>query len=160
LQKNSRAKKLILWCLVIGVVLLVSKYIGEEPESTDPLSDEDSAKVLENRNWMDLWPEKIDEKLHVFRFTPKMGGGIYQDRTIYRGDFELFTYKIGDGKLDIFWPHSHTRQTLKYTVTRVDGPKPFDLKLELRGFTDGPSVYYGRSAETASDWSWYIEGLY
>jgi hypothetical protein len=114
------------------------------------LPDSDAAALLENRNWMDLWPASDTEQLHVYRFTPTMGGGVFQDRTLFAGHFELFTYRIGEGELHIEWPHTKQRETLTFTIDEVKGPEPFDLKLTLPDNLRGPSVYYGRRAETSA----------
>ncbi len=121
------------------------------------LSSKDAAKALENRNWMDQWPTDDREGLHVYRFTPSMGGGVYQDRTLFAGQFELFNYdvggdvggELGEGRLSIRWPHTKETENLSFTIHKVKGPKPFDLKLTLEGNLRGPSVFFGRSVEGA-----------
>src|SRR6201999_3428880 len=45
-------------------------------------------KLLIDRNWIDVMPKTERDKLHVYRFVPTMGGGVYQDRTIFKGTFE------------------------------------------------------------------------
>ena len=38
-------------------------------------------------------PETERDQLHVYRFVPSMGGGVFQDRTIFKGTFELFKFE-------------------------------------------------------------------
>jgi len=85
-----------------------------------------------------------------------MGGGVYQDRTLFIGRFELFTYELGDDTVTIHWPDRRTRERVHYRIERVDGPEPFDLRLTLEGTVMGPRVFYGRSAETASSSAWNL----
>ena len=115
------------------------------------LPPDEAAAVLIDRNWLDVWPTSESEHLHVYRFTPSMGGGVFQDRTLFRGEFELFTYQLDGEHLTIQWPHSKTEDRMVFRVDRVRGPEPFDLKLELSSPSHGPRTYYGRSKETAAD---------
>lgn len=131
----------------LGCALLLA---CQSDSSSKRLSTQDAAKALENRNWMDLWPTGDREGLHVYRLTPSMGGGVYQDRTLYAGDFELFTYEIGNGVLEIDWPHTKQRESIPFRIERVDGPEPFDLKLTFENNLRGPPVFYGRSSETSA----------
>ena len=130
------------------LVLLALVFGCSSSNSATTLSASDAAGLLENRNWMDLWPESDRQHLHVYRFTPQMGGGVFQDRTLFAGHFELFIYRVGEGELHIEWPHTKERETLKFTIESVDGPEPFDLKLNLPENLRGPAVYYGRRSET------------
>lgn len=99
---------------------------------------------------MDLWPTSDREPLHVYRFTPAMGGGVYQDRTLFAGHFELFNYEIGEGVINIRWPHTKEKEAASFRIERVKGPEPFDLRLTFEGNLRGPSVFYGRSSETSA----------
>ena len=121
--------------------------------SSDPkaLPADEAAELLENRNWIDHWPQSAEEQLWVYRFTPQMGGGVFQDRTLFAGQFELFTYDVGEGQIRIRWPHTNTRETVKFQIREVEGPRPFDLRLELDGSSRGPRVFFGRSSETHAD---------
>lgn len=141
---NRTAKHL----LFAAAILVAAGCSGDRANRTLPA--EQAAELLENRNWLDAWPESDREQLHVYRFTPAMGGGVYQDRTLFAGDFELFNYEIGDGELRIRWPHTRESETVRFTIEEVSGPKPFDLKLTFEGNLRGPSVYYGRRAETGA----------
>ena len=118
---------------------------------------DEAAELLINRNWLDVWPKKESDKLHVYRFVPSMGGGVFQDRTLFAGHFELFRYTIDGEHLTIEWPHSKEEDRMVFRVTRVDGPPPFDLRLELSGTSRGPRTYYGRSEETHGEFG--LSGL-
>ena len=134
---------------LFAVLMIAGLGCSSAPDSKK-LSATEAAELLENRNWMDLWPESDRQHLHVYRFTPQMGGGVFQDRTLFAGHFELFTYRVGEGQLHIEWPHTKERETIPFTIETVSGPEPFDLKLRLPENLRGPSVYYGRRSETGA----------
>src|SRR5579871_4702985 len=90
------------------------------------LPPDEARALLINRNWLDRLPESARDRLHVFRFVPSMGGGVFQDRTLYKGEFELFTFEAGGERRG-----------------------PLDLRLILDGSPRGPSVYYGMRRESA-----------
>jgi hypothetical protein len=109
---------------------------------------EEARELLENRNWLDRWPTTKDDRLRVYRFTPAMGGGVFQDRTLFRGTFELFNYEAHADRIQFRLPDADEVITARYRIERVHTPEPFDLKLTLDPSPRGPAVYYGRSAET------------
>ena len=133
------------------VLLALAACSRDRAPAARHLPPDEAAAVLIDRNWLDLWPTSETERLHVYRFTPSMGGGVFQDRTLFEGHFELFTYQIEGEHLTIQWPHSKTQDRMVFRVDRVRGPAPFDLKLELSSPSHGPRTYYGRSKETAAD---------
>jgi hypothetical protein len=138
----------LLASLVVAALAACSR---DRAPAAGQLPPDEAAAVLIDRNWLDLWPTDDRQRLHVYRFTPSMGGGVFQDRTLFAGEFELFTYRIDGEHLTIVWPHTRTEDRMVFRVKRVKGPAPFDLELELSGGSHGPRVYYGRSSETAAE---------
>jgi hypothetical protein len=134
-----------------SIVLVCALAAGCGDRQRQVLPADEAAKLLENRNWIDHWPQSESERLFVYRFTPQMGGGVFQDRTLFKGEFELFVYEIAADQLRIRWPHTKSRDDVTFHIERVDGPHPFDLRLELDGSSRGPAVYYGRTQETHAD---------
>ncbi|MGH7336859.1 MAG: hypothetical protein ACREI7_04720, partial [Myxococcota bacterium] len=110
----------------------------------------EAARLLVDRNWLDVWPDDKDDRLHVYRFTPSMGGGVYQDRTVFQGEFELFRFAIREDQLELDFPHTSEHLHTRFKIERVDGPEPFDLRLTLDRSLRGPRVYHGRSVEGAT----------
>ena len=108
-------------------------------------------KLLLDRNWIDRMPATERDKLHVYRFVPSMGGGVFQDRTLYKGTFELFHFDSSGDELHFVLPETHQDVVSKFRIDSVDGPVPFDLKLIIEADPRGPSVYYGMRAETDRD---------
>ena len=135
------------------LLVLLASCRGDAPAKykATSVSEQAAADLLINRNWMDLWPESASEKLHVFRFVPDMGGGVYQDRTLFKGSFELFSFSVADGKIQFHLHHKQQKVSSGFRIERVSGPEPFDLKLSIDSSPRGPSVYYSRSSETSTD---------
>ena len=115
------------------------------------LAASDARDVLINRNWLDRMPESTKDRLHVYRFVPNMGGGVYQDRTLFKGTFELFLFKAEGDQLVFNLPETHEKVTSPYKIERVSGPAPFDLKLTITNDPRGPHEYYGMRSETDTD---------
>jgi hypothetical protein len=140
--------------LVTSVVwaLAVAACSSNSSPSPEKLSASDARDVLINRNWIDRMPETPSDRLHVYRFVPSMGGGVFQDRTLYKGTFELFMFKVERGDHIVFdLPETHEKVTSQFKVERVAGPPPFDLKLTIWSDPRGPHVYFGMQSETDSD---------
>lgn len=144
-------RSIILTTLAVTAVAVAIAAIaagcGREP-TTATLPPDEAAKLLIDRNWLDRWPTGERDRLHVYRFVPSMGGGVFQDRTLFAGKFELFTYQVHGDHLTIQWPHSKEEDRMVFRIDRVSGPDPFDLRLELTTPSRGPRTYHGRSAET------------
>lgn len=131
-------------CIVFAAVAACSS--AEPPSRAVPASEAKS--LLIDRNWIDRMPETEKDKLFVYRFVPSMGGGVFQDRTIFKGTFELFMYEATDGEIRFVLPETKEKVTSKFVIENVDGPKPFDLKLTIPDDPRGPKVYYGMRSET------------
>jgi hypothetical protein len=80
-----------------------------------------------------------------------MGGGVFQDRTLYAGQFELFTFRLDHDQIDFNLPHKRQRVLSKFEIRRVEGKEPFDLELTLTADPRGPHRYYGFSNESAAE---------
>jgi len=120
-------------------------------KQSNSISDEEARKLLIDRNWLDRMPETMHDRLHVYRFVPSMGGGVFQDRTLYKGTFELFMFETHGDEIRFNLPQTDEKVISKFHIEAVDGPKPFDLKLTVHNDPRGPSVYYGMRSETDRD---------
>ena len=106
--------------------------------------------MLINRNWIDRLPERVDDKLKVYRFVPTMGGGVFQDRTIFFGTFELFTFEATGEEIRFNLLHTGDKRTSPYTIEELatPGPDGVDLRLTIRQDPRGPKSYYGWRKES------------
>ena len=120
--------------------------------SSSPTISRDQAKqLLIDRNWIDRMPQTERDHLHVYRFVPSMGGGVFQDRTLYKGNFELFTFAVDGDHISFNMPETRERVRSQFQIDKVSGPKPFDLKLTIWSDPRGPHEYYGIRSETDRD---------
>ena len=132
---------------LLGLALAASTLVacGGDPPARAGLSPADAERVLIDRNWMDRWPEHKDDRLQLYRFTPSMGGGVFQDRTVFKGNFELFQYQEGDQTIEFHFPETDETVRSSYLIERVRGHEPFDLKLLIAHDPRGKGVYWSRT---------------
>jgi hypothetical protein len=132
------------------VLLLVAvAACSSAPSSKSRIVDDTEArKLLLDRNWIERMPESERDKFHVYRFVPSMGGGVFQDRTIFKGTFELFKFETAADEIRFDLLETHDKVVSKFRIEEVAGPKPFDLKLTIEADPRGPQVYYGMRSET------------
>ncbi|MBA3396566.1 MAG: hypothetical protein H0T89_28300 [Deltaproteobacteria bacterium] len=112
---------------------------------------DEARTLLLDRNWLDKMPENDRDRLHVYRFVPSMGGGVFQDRTLFKGTFELFMFETTEGQIRFVLPETKEKVTSEFRIENVDGPEPFDLKLTITDDPRGPKVYFGIRSETDKD---------
>ncbi len=131
-----------------ALLLAISLAACSSGSSSNPLPADEAKQLLIDRNWLDRMPETDRDRLHVYRFVPTMGGGVYQDRTLYKGTFELFKFKATGDEIHFDLPETKTKVASAYKIEEVTGPKPFDLRLTIFESPRGPKTYYGIKAET------------
>jgi hypothetical protein len=115
------------------------------------VSDDEARTLLIDRNWLDRMPETERDRLFVYRFVPSMGGGVFQDRTLFKGTFELFSFTVDGDRIRFVLHETKQDVTSAFRIERVDGPAPFDLKLTIADDPRGPRVYFGMRSETERD---------
>jgi hypothetical protein len=113
--------------------------------ATHAVPPEQAKKLLLDRNWLDRVPQKIDDKLHVYRFVPSMGGGVFQDRTIFFGTFELFTFEADGARIRFNLLHTGDKRVSTYTIEELatPGPDGVDLQLTIADDPRGTRRYFG-----------------
>lgn len=138
---------------MLRVVLVM--VVGACSSGTAPkaLPAEEAKPLLIDRNWLDRMPETERDRLHVYRFVPSMGGGVFQDRTLFKGTFELFSFEATGDQIRFVLHETKDTVTSTYTIEPVDGPAPFDLKLTIPDDPRGPKTYFGMRSETDRDGS-------
>jgi hypothetical protein len=136
----------------IAALLLVVAACSSNKASNE-VDDAEARLLLLNRNWIERMPQTERERFHVYRFVPTMGGGVFQDRTIFKGTFELFQFETAADEIRFNLLETHDKVVSKFRIENVKGPAPFDLKLTIDADPRGPRVYYGSRAETDTDGS-------
>ena len=138
--------------LGLAVLAAVISPLGAcSSQKSTQVSADDARDLLIDRNWLDRMPETDRDHLFVYRFVPNMGGGVFQDRTLYKGTFELFSFSVKDNAITFKLHETKTEITSAYTIETVEGPAPFDLKLTITDDPRGPKVYFGMKSETDRD---------
>ena len=134
--------------LVAALALTAAACSGGTTVSSLP--PDQARQLLINRNWIDRLPQKVDDKLHVYRFVPSMGGGVFQDRTIFFGTFELFAFEQDGQRIRFNLLHTGEKKISRFTIEPLErpGPEGVDLKLTISDDPRGGKVYYGWRKET------------
>ena len=133
------------------VALVAALAACSSTKKTDVVSQDEAKNLLIDRNWMDVYPKTERDHLFVYRFVPSMGGGVFQDRTLFKGTFELFSFSATGERITFDLHETKDKVTSLYIIERVDGPAPFDLKLTIPDDPRGPKVYFGMRSETDRD---------
>jgi hypothetical protein len=139
----------LLFALAVSSVGVAACSSSSTPSTT--LDKDDAKATLIDRNWLDVMPQNKDERLHVYRFVPSMGGGVYQDRTLFKGTFELFSFSVKDDFIHFNLHQTDDKVASRFKIEKVSGPEPFDLKLTISDDPRGPHVYYGMRSERDLD---------
>ena len=132
---------------VLLIAVLAACSSSGSHKSKD-IPDGEARRLLLDRNWIDRMPETERDRFHVYRFVPSMGGGVFQDRTIFKGTFELFQFETAADEIRFNLLETHDKVVSKFRIEEVDGPEPFDLKLTISDDPRGPKIYYGMRSET------------
>ena len=123
------------------LVFVAACSSGSSAKQSRIVDDGEARKLLLDRNWLTEMPETERDHFHVYRFVPSMGGGVFQDRTAFRGQFELFAFHTKDDLLELHLPHTGDNALLHYKIERVKHGV-FDLRLTIEHNPRGPDVYY------------------
>jgi hypothetical protein len=129
-------------------ILLAASLAACSSAKSPAVSGNEAKRLLIDRNWIDRMPETKHDQLHVYRFVPTMGGGVFQDRTLFKGTFELFQFEATGDQIRFVMPETDQKVTSSYRIDEVAGPEPFDLRLTVGDDPRGPHIYYGIRAET------------
>src|SRR2546423_12782576 len=100
---------------IVSLALVGALAACSSHSSSTAVSTEEAQKLLIDRNWLDRMPETERDHLFVYRFVPKMGGGVFQDRTLYKGTFELFRFEATGGEIRFDLPETKEKVTRRYT---------------------------------------------
>ena len=131
-------------------LLLIAMLVAACSHKPKSIDADEAKQLLIDRNWIDRMPRTDRDKLHVYRFVPNMGGGVFQDRTLYKGTFELFKFSVDGDHILFDLPETGEHVRSQFHIENVDGPEPFDLKLTVWSDPRGPTIYYGMRSETAA----------
>jgi hypothetical protein len=141
--------RIALVAVAVALATAACSSSASSPPGATRVAPAEAAQLLIDRNWIDRLPETHSDRLHVYRFVPSMGGGVYQDRTLFKGSFELFTFEATADEIRIKTPEDGGAHRTRFHIDRItDGPEGTDLRLTLDDPPRGPRVYLGWSRET------------
>lgn len=140
LSAPSPCRSIVL-SLSLGLLAL-SGSAGCSGKKLAAVPADEAQRLLLDRNWLDRVPETARDRLHVFRFVPSMGGGVYQDRTLFAGTFELFSFEHDAQRIRFHLHHTGEEASARYTIERLPGDSPLDLHLHIEDSPRGPHDYY------------------
>ncbi len=147
--------------LCLSTVVLL--FACSRPAGVRSMAPDEAYTLLVNRNWLDRMPETRSERFHVLRFIPQMNhSGVYQERTLYQGQFELFAFEHTGEQIRFMLPHTGERRATQYRIDQLQPGEhgPFDLRLQLDRSPRGPATYYGfRRESQATDLDQSLQAL-
>ena len=119
---------------------------GEAPVVTD------DSKLALDRVWIDHIPRTERDTIQVFAAVSQENFGVFQQTSVWKGNFELFQFKFADGKLKATFPQDGDREDLKVKA-RTCSEGQMDYCLEIEGSKRGVKKYYSRKG-------WEIDGVH
>jgi len=122
-----------------------------------PLPPDEAADLLHERIWLDKQPRTGGDRFHLMVFDAGEFG-VYQDRTIWKGNFEMFMYKAKDRAIEMRLPGSRKTVKTTFRVERVRHGEA-DVKLTLDTPFAGPKSYYGYDFD-GGDADAYVEAKF
>lgn len=104
-------------------------------------------RALVEHVWIDHVPSGPKDTFHVLVFDAEARAGVYQKARFYKGEYELYTFKVDGKRLAMVFPDDGERATTTFKIQRLDDEPPFDAKLVLDDSPRGPDEYLGLSIE-------------
>ncbi len=120
-----------------------------------PLPPDEATTLLAQRIWLDQEPRGPSDKFNVLVFDGQRSG-VVQERTIWKGSFEVFVYEADRGRLNIKLPGSRKQLKTGFSIERAKRGDA-DVKLTLDKAPAGPTVYYGYRFDGHDADAWVAE---
>ena len=105
------------------------------------VADGDATALLQQRIWLDHEPKGWGDRFHLLAFDPEHTG-VHQERTVWKGAFELFRYEVDRGQLVLRLPGSKKVVKTAFKLERTRRGDA-DVRLTLDRPAEGPTVYWG-----------------
>jgi hypothetical protein len=135
--------------LAIVAVSLTAACSKDAATRRDPLPPDEAAELLHQRIWLDKEPRGQNEVFHLFVFDHGQMG-IYQDRTIWKGKFEMFIYEAEGKSIEMRLPGSRKIIKTGFSIEKAKRGEA-DVKLTLDKPFEGPKEYYGYRFDGGAD---------
>jgi hypothetical protein len=130
-------KVIIILLIAIGVYLVWRWWNGR----TEADAADRGKKIAFNRLWVDKLPQTETDVMEVFAAITDQPVGIFQSTSMWKGNFELFTYEDkGDGKMLVTYPQTKDRERISYRAWKCDEGR-FTYCLDVTGASRGVKRY-------------------
>ena len=124
-------------CLLLGALLWVFWPAGERAQDENPLHTQ-----LVDRAWIDHMPVYPDDKIDLLFLDSDSRIGVFQNMSVYEGDFSLFAWRNRSGdRFDLTMLQHRKDHRLRYKVTDR-GCGEFDLCMVVEGAPRGARKYF------------------
>lgn len=130
--------------VLAAVLVSVALRLLDGGEPADTAVETADSKIFYDRFWIDVLPRTETDEFHVLATLSDEGIGLFDHRSMWRGDWELFRYEPrGEGKIELLFPQTRKRENATYKAWKCDDGN-FDFCLELRGASHGAKRYFSR----------------
>jgi hypothetical protein len=129
-------RTIIVLCVVVAAVALWRWQTAEPARG--------GRAVFFDRVWIDHMPKGETDPMQFFFALTKQRLGVFEERTAWRGAFEMFTYETReDGEVRMRFPQTRTDDRVVYSA-KACHEGDFDFCLTVRGSSRGVKRYYSR----------------
>ena len=119
--------------------------------SAAPQSTDDSKLALD-RVWVDHIPKTERDTIQVFAAISEENFGVFQQTSVWKGNFELFRFQSSGDKIKATFPQDGDKEDITVKATRCSEGQ-MDYCMEVSGSKRGVKKYYSRKG-------WEIEGIH
>ena len=133
----ARNRALVLSGAAISAGLLLWSGTAISPA---PSSEAMHQEFLFERPWLDHLPKDEHDKYQALLFD-KENFGVTLQATAYRGQWELFLFKVKGKRMQILFPHDRRKAETGFAITDVQ-ERNFDLALRIEDGPFGSKTYY------------------
>jgi hypothetical protein len=99
--------------------------------------------LVQDRVWIDHIPRGERDTINVFLLLTEEPVGVFQQTSMWKGNFEAFRYEANGGEVRILYPQSGDREKVTVRATRCNEGQ-MDYCLDVEGASRGVKRYYSR----------------
>ena len=129
--------------LLALAVISTASYATYKLTRTAPEVKADKISALD-RIWIDHLPKTESDMINIFAAITEEPMGVFQATSMWKGNFELFTYESHGDTIRAVYPQDRSKEELKVTATSCSEVRDMDFCLEIKGASRGPKKYYSR----------------
>lgn len=132
-MKTSARKRFVLVLILVGLAWLAYSWLGSDSNSEHQARGDESPALLFDRPWIDSFPQKKTDYMHVFIALSDAPIGLFQKSSDYHGEAEIFEYRSGRGSnIGMVFPQHNNSVKARYRIHRCDEIRGLDLCLDFK----------------------------